>query len=44
MRGLTAGFPAIPRGLLHDRKLVDWLVERGRATAPMVTWLARHVK
>ena len=44
MRGLTAGFPEIPRGLLHDRKLVDWLVRHGRATAPMVTWLARHLK
>ena len=44
MRGLTAGFPEMPRGLLHDRKLVGWLVEHGRATAPMVRWLAQHIK
>jgi uncharacterized protein (TIGR02453 family) len=44
MRGLTAAFPEIPRGLLHDRALVDWLVAHGRATAPLVSWLYRQVK
>jgi uncharacterized protein (TIGR02453 family) len=44
MRGLTGGFPAIPRGLLHDAGLADWLVEHGKATAPLVTWLATQVK
>ncbi|HEY1556270.1 MAG TPA: TIGR02453 family protein [Kofleriaceae bacterium] len=44
MRGLTAGFPEIPRGMLHRAKLADWLVEHGKATAPMVTWLYQHVK
>jgi uncharacterized protein (TIGR02453 family) len=43
MKGLTAGFPAIPKGLLHKPALADWLVEHGRATAPMVTWLYRNV-
>jgi len=43
MRGLTAGFPEIPRGLLHDAKLLDWLAKHAKATAPMVTWLHRHV-
>jgi uncharacterized protein (TIGR02453 family) len=44
MRGLTAGFPAIPRGLLHKRGLADWLVEHGQATAPMVVWLAHNLR
>jgi uncharacterized protein (TIGR02453 family) len=44
LRGLTAAFPAIPRGLVHRRALVDWLVRNGKATAPLVTWLYRHVK
>jgi uncharacterized protein (TIGR02453 family) len=44
MRGLTGGFPDIPRGLLHDRKLADWLVRHGKATAPMVRWLATNLR
>lgn len=43
MRGLTGGFPAIPRGMLHSPKLVDWLVDHGKKTAPLVLWLHRHV-
>jgi uncharacterized protein (TIGR02453 family) len=44
MRGLTAGYPAMPKGLLHKRGLVDWIVEHGRAVSPLVTWLAKNVK
>jgi uncharacterized protein (TIGR02453 family) len=44
MRGLTGGFPAMPKGMLHQAKLVDWLVEHGKATAPLVTWLVKNVK
>ena len=44
MRGMTAGFPAIPKGLLHRRTLADWLVDHGKATAPLVTWLFRNVR
>ena len=44
MRGLTGGFPEIPRGLLHDGSFADWLVEHGKKTAPLVTWLATNVK
>ena len=44
LRGLTAAFPAIPRGLVHRRALVDWLVEHCCATSPLVTWLYRRVK
>src|SRR5262245_61172946 len=43
LRGLTAGFPVIPRGLLFQRAFADWLVEHGRATAPLVIWLHRNV-
>jgi len=44
MRGLTGGFPEMPKGLLHQPKLVDWLVTHGKATAPLVTWLAKTIK
>jgi uncharacterized protein (TIGR02453 family) len=43
MRGLTGGFPEIPKGLLLRPGLADWLVEHGKALAPLVTWLHRHV-
>ena len=43
MKGLTSGFPDIPRGLLTKPGLVGFLVEHGKATAPLVKWLARHV-
>jgi len=44
MRGLTAGPPAIPKGLLHKPGLADWLVDAGKEMAPLVSWLHRHVK
>jgi uncharacterized protein (TIGR02453 family) len=44
MRGLTACYPAMPKGLLHKRGLVDWIVEHGRAVSPLVVWLAKNVK
>jgi uncharacterized protein (TIGR02453 family) len=44
MRGLTAGYPDIPRGMLHDAKLVDWLARHGRATAPLVKWLYQRLR
>jgi len=44
MRGLTAGFPDIPRGLVHTPKLADWIIDHGKAVAPLVTWLYKNVK
>ena len=44
MRGLTAGPPAIPKGLLHKPGFADWLVEAGKTAAPMVSWLVHKVK
>lgn len=44
MRGLTAAFPAIPRGLVHKPTFADWIVDHSRAVAPRVTWLYRNVK
>lgn len=44
MRGLTAGAGELPRGLLHQAKLADWLVGHGKAIAPLVKWLAHHVR
>lgn len=42
-KGLTAMFPAIPRGLIHKPAFADWLAEHAIATAPLVTWLGAHV-
>jgi uncharacterized protein (TIGR02453 family) len=44
MKGLTGGFPDLPAGMLHRPELADWLVRHVKATAPLVVWLARHVK
>jgi len=44
MRGLTGGFPAIPKGLLHKPALAEWLFNHAKVTAPMVSWLYRNVK
>ncbi len=44
MKGLTAGFPAMPKGLIHKPALVDWMVDHGKAVAPLVTWLATSIK
>lgn len=44
MRGLTAGFPTMPKGMLHERALVDWVAGHAAKVAPLVTWLATNVK
>jgi len=41
MRGLTAQFPQIPKGMLHRAALADWLAGHVKAVAPMVSWLKR---
>ena len=41
MKGLTAAFPAMPRGMLHRAELVDWIVKHSKAVAPMVKWLRK---
>jgi uncharacterized protein (TIGR02453 family) len=43
MKGMTGGFPEIPRGLIGKPGFAGWLVKHGRAMAPLVTWLHRHV-
>lgn len=42
-KGLTAGPGEIPRGMLHQPKLADWLLASAKATAPIVKWLAKNV-
>lgn len=44
LRGLGAGFPPMPKGLLHKPALVDWLVLHGKATAPLVRWIYKSLK
>jgi len=44
MRGLTAAFPAIPKGMLHTPKLAAWISDHARATAPLVTWLYKNLR
>jgi uncharacterized protein (TIGR02453 family) len=43
MKGLTGGFPEIPRGLIGKPGLAGWLVKHGKAMVPLVRWLHRHV-
>jgi hypothetical protein len=43
MKGLTVGPGEIPVGMLHKPALADWLVKHGKAMAPLVAWLHRHV-
>lgn len=43
MKGLTAGPGELPRGILHDAELATWLVKHGKALAPLVKWLDKHV-
>jgi uncharacterized protein (TIGR02453 family) len=38
-KGLTIGFPPLPRGILATKKLVPWLVSNTKAAAPLVEWL-----
>jgi uncharacterized protein (TIGR02453 family) len=40
-KGLTAGFPAIPKTLLTSGTLVKWLADGCKTSAPLVDWLAR---
>jgi len=39
-KGLTASFPALPKGILATPELVRWLATASKATAPLVEWLA----
>jgi uncharacterized protein (TIGR02453 family) len=43
MKGLVVGFPKIPRGLIHKPEFLDWVVDHGRAAAPLATWLHRNL-
>lgn len=38
-KGLTVGFPALPKGILATPKLLPWLVTNIKASAPLVEWL-----
>ena len=43
MKGLTAGFPPMPKGMLHKPTLAAWLATHAKAMAPLVRWLDDHV-
>jgi uncharacterized protein (TIGR02453 family) len=38
-KGLTVGFPALPKGILTSPKFSAWLVGNAKAAAPLVEWL-----
>ena len=38
-KGLTVGFPDLPKGILVSPKLGAWLVTQAKAAAPLVEWL-----
>jgi len=39
VKGLTVGFPALPKGILGNRKLVKWLGDHCKTTVALVEWL-----
>ncbi len=39
-KGLIVSFPPLPRELLVERRLVDWLVGRTKRVVPLIEWLA----
>ncbi len=39
-KGLTVGFPDMPKGILASPKLAPWLVTHVKLAAPLVEWLA----
>lgn len=44
MKGVTVGFPAIPKGLIYKRGLATWLAERVVQAAPLCAWIAKNVR
>jgi uncharacterized protein (TIGR02453 family) len=44
MKGITVGFPAIPRGLIHKPGFATWLSDRAIQAAPLCTWIAKNVR
>jgi uncharacterized protein (TIGR02453 family) len=40
LKGLTVGFPAIPKKIVTSSKLVPWLATGCKTAAPLVEWLA----
>jgi uncharacterized protein (TIGR02453 family) len=40
-KGLVVSFPELPRKLLVERRLVDWVVGHTKRVVPFVEWLAR---
>jgi uncharacterized protein (TIGR02453 family) len=43
LKGLTASPPDIPRGLIHKPDFAKWIIEHGRALAPLVIWLHKNL-
>jgi len=43
MKGLTSGYGEVPRGLVHKPGLVKWIVDQGKANAPLFRWLDEHI-
>jgi uncharacterized protein (TIGR02453 family) len=41
MKGLTAAFPQMPKGMLHRAELASWIVDHAKRVAPMVKWLSK---
>lgn len=39
-KGLTVGFPSVPKGMLATPKLKKWLADSCKTAAPLVEWLA----
>jgi uncharacterized protein (TIGR02453 family) len=44
LKGLSFGFPDIPKGLIYKPALATWLAERATQAAPMCAWIAKNIK
>ena len=44
MKGLTVGFPEMPKGMLHQAKLASWLVAHGKSAAAIVTMISDELR
>jgi uncharacterized protein (TIGR02453 family) len=44
MKGLVAGFPSIPRGLIHKPAFLTWVVRHAKTVAPLSIWVAKYLR
>ena len=43
MKGLVAGFPPIPRGLIHKPAFLDWVVKNAKTASTLSRWIVKNL-